>query len=224
MTSAAYYLAQDTKDKNDTMIGEQLLNRGITDKSVLSAFHKIPREYFVPARSRNSAYYNAPQPIGFDQTISQPYMVALMTQVLALSGIERVLEIGTGSGYQTAILSVLARKVYSIERIRELSAVAGQNLKKISSINVKLFVGDGSVGLKEYEPFERIIITCSVPFGRIEESPLPAQLTKNGFILAPIGNASYQELTKIYTKGHTIYYEKYGGCRFVKMLGIYGWE
>lgn len=218
-----YCLRIDNKS-NETMIQTQLIARGIRDERVLDAFREVPRELFLPEDMRAFAYLDSPQAIGYGQTISQPYMVAIMTELLNLKGTERVLEIGTGSGYQAAILARLAKEVYSIERIEPLANFARENLKKIDINNVKIFVGDGSEGLPKFAPYDRIIITCAVPYNKLENSPLLDQLTEQGFILAPVGSEYYQELTKIYKEGEQIRRKEFGGCVFVKMVGKYGWS
>jgi protein-L-isoaspartate(D-aspartate) O-methyltransferase len=179
----------------------------------------VPRHLFVPAELRDEAYGDFPLPIGEGQTISQPYIVALMTQVLRVNRDCEVLEIGTGSGYQTAILARLVKRVFTIERSLELSAAAQQVLKKLGIDNVEFRVGDGSCGWPEERTFDRIMITAAVPEF---PPPLVAQLAETGVMVAPIGGSAGQELA-VAEKYHGKLIEKYiCGCRFVRLIGEYG--
>jgi len=202
------------------MVDEQLAARGIDNQRVLEAFSKVERHKFLPEELRVSAYADFPVPIGEGQTISQPYMVALMTQCLDLNGEERVLEIGTGSGYQTAILAELAKEVYSIERFIPLSQKAAGILKELGYSNIKLTVGDGTLGWPEYAPFDRIIITAGAP--RIP-LPLTGQLTENGKIVLPLGENFSQVLTLAEKKGTKMEPTQICGCVFVPLVGKHGW-
>ncbi|MCG6916212.1 MAG: protein-L-isoaspartate(D-aspartate) O-methyltransferase [Deltaproteobacteria bacterium] len=203
------------------MVESQLISRGIKDPRVLDAMRKVPRHRFVEEALVSQAYNDHPLPIGEKQTISQPYMVALMTEALELQGQERVLEIGTGSGYQTAILAELAEKIYSIERIRTLSVKAQRILDDLGYFNVVLKVGDGSLGLKEEVPFDAIIVTAGSPE---VPQPLVDQLAMGGRLVVPVGDRYTQSLMKITRVKEGITKTDLGGCRFVSLLGTHGWK
>lgn len=206
------------------MIKEQLQTRGISNEKLLSVMAKIPRHIFVDEALKSQSYMDAPLNIGEGQTISQPYIVALMISLLELKGHERVLEIGTGCGYQTSILSALAGQVYSIERIRKLTMQARKRLKQLQKQNIILRVGDGSLGWKDTKPFDRIIVSCAMP--NLAESLLD-QLTEDGYIIAPVSKdseAAEQELYKIYKHDNKVEKISYGECRFVKMIGKNGYD
>jgi protein-L-isoaspartate(D-aspartate) O-methyltransferase len=203
------------------MIEKQLISRGIKDTRVLEAMAKIPRHRFVEEALVSQAYNDHPLPIGDKQTISQPYMVALMTEALELKQDETVLEIGTGSGYQTAILAELAGKIYSIERIRSLSVKARRILDELSYFNVLFKVGDGTAGLKEEAPFDAIIVTAGSPD---VPQPLVDQLAMGGRLVIPVGDRYTQSLMKIVRLKEGISKTDLGGCRFVNLLGKYGWQ
>lgn len=189
----------------------------VTDKRVLGAMKKVLRHRFVPFQWRKRAYWDCPLGIGEDQTISQPYIVAIMTQYLELKGDEKVLEIGTGSGYQAAVLAELAQEVYSIEIVESLYQGATQILKELGYDQVKTKLGDGYLGWSEYAPFDRIIITCSVT--RVPE-PLIKQLNDSGLIVLPIGETfSESVLTVVRKQNGKITYEPVLPCRFVPMTG-----
>ena len=205
----------------ERMIREQLVARGIKDSKVLEAFLSIPREHFVEGALKEQAYSDYPLPIGYGQTISQPYIVALMLAALSLQGRERVLEIGTGSGFQTALLAKLAKKVYSIERIHGLVVFAKHMMDKLEIHNVLIKFGDGTLGWKSEAPFDCIIISAGAP-KIIDE--LVKELASGGKMLVPTGDKDHQEL-KLFTKGATgISEQDLGGCRFVKLIGKYGWQ
>ena len=203
------------------MVESQLISRGIKDARVLDTMRKLPRHRFVEEALVSQAYNDHPLPIGEKQTISQPYMVALMTEALELQGHERVMEIGTGSGYQTAILAELAEKIYSIERIRALSARAQRILDDLGYFNVVLKVGDGTVGLKEEAPFEAIMVTAGSPD---VPQPLVDQLAMGGRLVVPVGDRYTQALMKIVRVKEGISKTDLGGCRFVNLLGTHGWQ
>jgi len=209
--------------ENELMIKEQIMRRGVTDENVISAFRATPREFFVHGLSKQIIYFDSPQSIGYGQTISQPYMVALMTEQLRLTGKEKVLEIGTGSGYQTAVLARLAKQVYTVERISELSLRARQNLDRLGITNVSFAVADGSLGLPEFAPYDRIIVTCAMPENKLSVSPLLEQIADNGFILAPVGSEFFQILTRVRKIRRRIEKEQISSCVFVQMIGKYGW-
>jgi protein-L-isoaspartate(D-aspartate) O-methyltransferase len=201
------------------MVEGQLAGRGINDSRVLDAFYKIPRHRFMPEERLHDSYSDFPVPIGKNQTISQPYIVALMTERLDLTGKEKVLEIGTGSGYQTAILAELAKEIYSIERFPELEENAAKLLKDLGYKNIHLKVGDGTLGWKEEAPFDRIIITAYSP--EIPE-PLIEQLAESGKIILPLGGSFSQMLTLIEKKNGSLYYRDICPCIFVPLVGAYG--
>ncbi len=203
------------------MVEEQLIPRGIKDPRVLNAFYKIERHKFIPENLRNTAYADFPLPIGEGQTISQPYIVALMTECLDLTGKEKVLEIGTGSGYQTAILAELAGEVYSIERFESLAERAQTILGDLGYKNIKIKVGDGTMGWEEARPFDRIIITAASP-----KVPLPLidQLTDNGKLILPLGESFSQVLTLVEKKDGKLKSIDVCGCVFVPLIGKHGWS
>jgi len=201
------------------MVEEQLLARGIADKRVLDAFGKVERHRFVPEELRSNAYADFPMPIGEGQTISQPYIVALMTECLKLTGNEKVLEVGTGSGYQTAILSTLAKEVCSIERIEVLAKEATETLKACS--NVKIKIDDGTLGWPQEAPFDAIIITAAAP---AVPTPLTEQLKEGGRLILPLGQSFSQTLTLFQKKNGILEPTSVCGCVFVPLVGKYGCE
>jgi protein-L-isoaspartate(D-aspartate) O-methyltransferase len=202
------------------MVEEQLVGRGVKDKRVLEVMGRIPRHLFVREELRDKAYGDYPLPIGENQTISQPYMIAIMTELLELKGNERILEIGTGSGYQAAVLSQLLKKVYSIERIESLAIKARDLLEYLGYINIEIRVSDGTCGWKEMSPFERIIVTAGAP--EIPQ-PLVEQLEIGGKIVIPVGGNFSQTLIKGIRTQKGIETEDITGCVFVKLIGEYGW-
>jgi len=201
------------------MVETQLIPRGISNKRVLEAFLKVPRQTFVPDKEKVNAYNDFPLPIGNSQTISQPYIVALMTESLCLSGTEKVLEIGTGSGYQTAILAEIVKEVYSIERIPALAEGAERLLKELGYLNISIISTDGTLGWDEKAPFDRIIITAASP--QIPE-PLLKQLKDNGKLILPLGTTFSQILTLVEKKKESISTSQICGCTFVPLIGKYG--
>jgi len=203
------------------MVEEQILSREIKDPRVIAAMKKVPRHLFVEEALQSQAYSDHPLPIGEKQTISQPYMVALMTEALQLTGKERVLEIGAGSGYQTAILAELAERVFSIERIRPLAIRARQLIYELGYFNVEIKIFDGTYGWAEEGPFEAIMVTAGAP--DIPQALLD-QLTIGGRLVIPVGDAFVQDLIRITKTGEGIKKEDLGGCRFVKLIGKYGWN
>lgn len=206
--------------QREEMIGRDLQGRDITDPRVLEVVAGIPREAFVPAQYQNNTYEDNPLPIGMGQTISQPYIVALMTQCLKLTGGETVLEIGTGCGYQTAVLAKLCKKVYTIERFDELSAGAQTALASLGIDNVEYFIGDGSRGWPDPKIlFDRILITAAV---FEPPQPLLNQLKNGGLLVAPVGEQYYQTLTTCKKENDTLIQTEVCGCRFVKLVGQYG--
>lgn len=214
-------MVHDYRYARERMVKNQLIPRGITDQRVLDAFRKVPRHLFVEEAMMGEAYNDHPLPIGHSQTISQPYIVALMTQALELDDKDRALEIGTGSGYQAAILAELCHIVYTIERIRPLLERAREILTKLDYHNIVFKAFDGTLGWKEYAPYEAIMVTAGAP--EIPQ-PLIDQLTEGGRLIIPLGNKFGQELTKIVKKGKSIIHKDLGGCRFVELVGIHGWK
>ena len=203
------------------MVETQLIPRGITDRNVLEVMRKVPRHKFVPEDLLESAYNDCPLPIGEGQTISQPYMVALMTQCLELKGDEKVLEIGTGSGYQSAILDELSKQVLTVERVEKLSNRAGEILKACGYTNIQLKVGDGSEGWAEFSPYAGIMVTAGSP--DIPEL-LKEQLSEGGCLVVPVGGYYSQELIVMKKEGGEIKRSEVCGCVFVPLIGKYGWE
>jgi protein-L-isoaspartate(D-aspartate) O-methyltransferase len=206
-------------DEKERMLRHDLRGRGITDPEVLRVMAEIPREEFVPAEDRWRAYANGPLPIGEGQTISQPYSVALMTQELRVQRDSEVLELGTGSGYQTAILARLARRVYTVERSPELSTAAQAVLAKLGIENVEFRIGDGSCGWPDEHTFDRIMVTAAVPDF---PPPVVAQLAEAGVIVAPIGSGSVQELLVAEKYRGKLVEREVCACRFVKLIGEHG--
>ncbi len=203
------------------MVQDQLVARGITDARVLTAMGKVPRHHFVEEALRARAYGDYPLPIGEEQTISQPYIVALMTQLLALQGQEKVLEIGTGSGYQTAVLAELARRVCSIERRPRLAERARALLESLGYANVWVRVGGGTLGWPDEAPFDRILVTAGGPG---VPPPLVQQLAEGGRMVLPIGDAEEQRLTVVDKRDGGVTTREAGECKFVKLVGKYAWE
>jgi protein-L-isoaspartate(D-aspartate) O-methyltransferase len=201
------------------MVVEQLERRGIKDPRVLAAMRAVERDRFIPTEYAEHAYDDGPLPIGSSQTISQPYIVALMSEVAALDGHERVLEIGTGSAYQAAILSHLAAEVYSVESIPSLHERARQILDAMGICNVHLRCGDGSDGWPEEAPFDAILVTAAMPG---VARPLLEQLSKGGRLVAPIGEEELQTLVRLQRINNSWQEEYFGECRFVKMTGKHG--
>lgn len=223
-------LSRENKDKfgkdKERMLKWDLQGRDITNERVLKAMAEVPREEFVPESYRSQSYKDGPLPIGMGQTISQPYIVALMTQVLWISPDCEVLEIGTGSGYQTAVLSKLAKKVYTVERFYELSDSAQAVLGKLGIGNVEFYIGDGSCGwpvsrLPKSGYFDRIMITAAVP-----QIPIPilGQLANGGFLIGPVGYGGVQELVLCEKRHDKLIERAICDVRFVKLLGKYAFE
>jgi protein-L-isoaspartate(D-aspartate) O-methyltransferase len=209
------------ESRRQRMISDHLRGRDILDPDVLAAFASVPRDRFVPAELLDHAYDDTPLPIGSGQTISQPYIVAITAQSLALTGSERVLEIGTGSGYAAAILGQLAREVHTVERIEELARTAAQRLVALDIDNVHVHHGDGTLGWPANAPYEAIAVAAGAP------RPPPAlleQLTVGGRLVVPTGSADAQRLVRITRLAHDQYSEEdLGDVRFVPLLGEQGW-
>ncbi|MGC8667323.1 MAG: protein-L-isoaspartate(D-aspartate) O-methyltransferase [Chthonomonadales bacterium] len=202
------------------MVREQLEARDVHDRRVLEAMLRVPRHRFVPEALRNHAYEDRPQPIGADQTISQPLMVGIMTELLHLYGDEHVLEVGTGSGYQTAILAELSASVVSIERVPELAERARNLLEALGYRNIEIHVGDGSLGYAPRAPYDRILVTAAAPY---IPPPLIQQLAPRGRLVAPIGNENLQMLTIAYKDaGGRVFTDECGECMFVPLIGHHG--
>lgn len=206
------------------MVDGQLRARGIVDQRVLKAMEKIPRHLFVDEGLVEQAYNDNPLPIDRRQTISQPYIVALMSEAMGLTGTEKVLEIGSGSGYQTAILAELAERVFTIERIAALAMRARKVLESLNYYNIAVRVGDGTYGWREESPFSAIMVTAGAP--RVPKL-LIEQLVVGGRLVIPVGNRSSQvllKLTRLSQDPEDLKQEDLGGCRFVDLIGEYGWD
>lgn len=202
------------------MVQEQIAGRGVRDQRLLKAMQEVPRHLFVDEALWSQAYNDHPLSIGEGQTISQPYMVALMSDALGLTGGEKVLEIGTGSGYQTAILAKLCDWVYSVERILSLSRQAQRVLEQIGIFNVNLIVGDGTKGHAREAPYDAIMVTAGAP--QVPQ-PLLAQLKEGGRLVVPVGDRHLQNLMRLTRRGEEFVSEDLGGCRFVNLIGEHGW-
>ena len=209
------------REVRQLMVETQIKRRGVRDPRVLAAMGKIPRHLFVPMPLWEQAYSDYPLPIGENQTISQPYIVALMTETLELTGSEKVLELGTGSGYQAAILAELAAQVFTIERLPSLARAAEHILKDLGYTNVQVRVSDGTLGWVEEAPFEGILVTAGSPQ---VPPPLVEQLAMGGRLVIPVGDSYTQTLTRVRRTPEGLKHEYLGGCRFVKLIGRHGWE
>jgi protein-L-isoaspartate(D-aspartate) O-methyltransferase len=219
MERAAWERERYERDRS-RMVEEQLARRGISEPRVLQAMGRVPRHLFVEEALRDRAYGDHPLPIGEQQTISQPYIVALMTSLLRLSGQEKVLEIGTGSGYQTAILALLARRVCSVERVPSLATRARALLESQDMTNVWVRVGDGTLGWPDEAPFDRILVTAGAP---AVPAPLFDQLIEGGRMVMPVGDTSNQTLTLVEKIEGAMRTSAHGDCTFVKFVGRYAW-
>ncbi len=203
------------------LVEEQLLPRGITDPAVLAAMAATPRHLFVEEALRPQAYGDFALPIGEGQTISQPYIVALMTQLLELQKGHRVLEIGTGCGYQAAVLAAICRRVYTVERIKPLLARARRTFDRLQLFNILSKADDGTAGWEEHAPFDAIIVTAGGP--QIPQ-PLVAQLADPGVLVMPVGDRDVQALTVLRKEGGEIVSRVEEQVRFVKLVGAHGWQ
>ncbi len=208
------------KRLREDMVQRQLVARGISDKKVLEAMRTVPRHLFVSEALMGQAYGDFPLPIGARQTISQPYMVAEMTQALQLKPEDRVLEIGTGSGYQTAVLAQLASRVYSIERIHSLLIGARQVFDSLKYYNIVTRYADGTIGWADEGPFDAIIVTAGAPE---IPNPLVDQLAVGGRLVIPVGSDYVQKLLRVYRSASGLHQSSLSDCRFVKLVGEYGW-
>jgi protein-L-isoaspartate(D-aspartate) O-methyltransferase len=202
------------------MISGQLVSRGISDERVLAAMRKVPRHLFVPEDQQDSAYGDYPLPVGHNQTISQPYIVAYMTEALELEGREKVLEIGTGSGYQTAVLAELAREVFTVERIEELLTDAKAKLGTLGYRNIRFKVADGTLGWAEHSPYDAIIVTAAGPE---VPKPLVEQLAEGGRLVVPVGRRFNQRLVRVQKEKYSYREQQLMGVRFVDLVGLHGW-
>ncbi|MBW2284625.1 MAG: protein-L-isoaspartate(D-aspartate) O-methyltransferase [Deltaproteobacteria bacterium] len=211
----------DYRLAREKMVETQLVPRGIKDQRVLAAMRKVPRHRFVGSGLIGEAYNDHPLPIGQGQTISQPYIVALMTEALKLTGKEYTLEIGTGSGYQTAVLAELSRRVYTVERVKPLINGSIKLLDELGYTNVMYKTYDGTLGWKENSPYDGIIVTAGAPD---VPQPLIDQLADGGRLVIPVGDKLSQELIRITKKKRRFVKEKLGGCRFVDLIGEHGWK
>ena len=209
------------ESERSRMVEEQIMGRGVKDARVLAAMRKIPRHEFLPEAIRGVAYADQALPIGEGQTMSQPYMVALMTELLDLKATERVLEIGTGSGYQAAVLAELCEKVYTVERVKTLAAQARVVLDRLGYKNVAIKVYDGTYGWKEMAPFDAVIVTAGSPD---VPSALVDQLRDGGRLVIPVGERYAQQLLKIVRKAGGTITEKSIPCVFVPLIGAFGWK
>ena len=214
-------LSSDMQKVRDRMVEEQLIPRGIHDPKTLEAMRRVPRHLFVEDALQNQAYNDFPLPIGNGQTISQPYIVALMTQALGLQGHERILEIGTGSGYQAAILSLICEKVYTVERIDSLLVKARKIFDQLHYLNILTKLDDGTNGWTEYEPYDAIIVTAGGP--KVPE-PLLDQLADPGILVIPVGDRGMQNLQMVTKKEGTITEKTIEYVRFVNLIGSHGWR
>jgi protein-L-isoaspartate(D-aspartate) O-methyltransferase len=212
---------KEFKLERQQMVEQQLLGRDIRDERVLDAMGRVPRHLFVPSEHQHLAYRDGPLPIGQEQTISQPYIVALMTQMLGLAGDEKVLEIGTGSGYQAAILSQVAREVHTVERHGELARQAQACINALDIKNIIVHVGDGTRGWPENAPYDAIIATAAAPKVPI---PLLNQLADGGRLVIPVGSRLGQFLEKWHREGDDFHHEKSVAVAFVPLLGEFGWR
>jgi len=203
------------------MVEKQLRRRGIAETSVLAAMLAVPRHEFVPPEVRSRAYEDLPLPIGGGQTISQPYIVAAMTLALRLQPTDRALEIGSGLGYQAAVLSLLAKEVFTIERHPELASAASAKLASLGYSNVHVHCGDGTFGLPEFAPFDAIIVAAAAPAA---PQPLLAQLAESGRMIIPVGDADNQELQLIEKRAGKFSTRTMEGCRFVPLVGHHAWQ
>lgn len=203
------------------MVDEQIVSRGIKDERVLLAMRKVPRHEFLPEAIRGMAYQDSALPLGEGQTMSQPYMVAVMSELLGLSGTERVLEIGTGSGYQAAVLAELCEKVYTVERIKILADRARATLDRLGYRSVAIKVYDGTYGWKDMAPFDAIIVTAGSPD---IPAPLVEQLKEGGRMVIPVGERYEQTLTKVIKTAEGFVTDRSIPCIFVPLIGNHAWK
>lgn len=219
--AAAPATPADAAVRRQEMVERQLRKRGIRDERVLAAMLSVPRHEFVPPELAAEAYSDRPLPIGLQQTISQPFMVAAMAAALELSGSERVLEIGSGSGYQAAVLSLLAREVHTVEMLELLAADTGERLRRLGYGDVQVHVGDGTLGWVDRAPFDGIVVTAAAPD---IPQPLASQLAEGGRLIIPVGSPDEQQLLRVEKQGDTFTKRALYHCRFVPLVGQYGWK
>jgi protein-L-isoaspartate(D-aspartate) O-methyltransferase len=211
----------DTNNERNVMVRAQLVQRGITDSRVLDAMATVPRHLFVPPEARAQAYGDRALPISEGQTISQPYIVALMAQALSLRPGDRVLEVGAGSGYAAAVLSRLAGEVYTIERWPALAETAERCLHDLGYMNVHVFHGDGTAGLPAYAPFDAVVVSAAAPW---VPRPLREQLGEGGRLVIPVGGRNEQILLRLTCTDHRTRTERLGEVRFVPLIGEHAWD
>jgi protein-L-isoaspartate(D-aspartate) O-methyltransferase len=215
-------MALDLEQARDRMVAEQLAGRGIEDAAVLAAMRRVPRHAFVAPELRDRAYDDTPLPIGERQTISQPYMVAVMSEAVGVTPGERLLEVGTGSGYQAAVLAELGARVVTLERIPMLAERARQVLEQLGYLDrVQVEVGDGTLGWAPRAPYDAVVVTAGAP--RIPR-PLVEQMARTGRLLLPIGDMEEQQLVRLVRGPEGLVEEYLGECRFVKLYGTWGWD
>jgi protein-L-isoaspartate(D-aspartate) O-methyltransferase len=211
----------DMRRSRERMVREQIETRGVKNPAVLAAMAKVPRHLFVQEALYAQAYADNPVPIGHGQTISQPYIVALMSEMLEISPGMRVLEIGTGSGYQAAVLAEMGAEVYTVERIKELHQEARKRLTRMRYLNIRLKLDDGTLGWPEHAPFDRIIVTAGGPY---VPQPLLDQLGDPGLLIMPVGRSRRdQDLVLVHKQGGAVSEERRGGVVFVDLVGAHGW-
>jgi protein-L-isoaspartate(D-aspartate) O-methyltransferase len=214
-------MTNDYVQARERMVEKQLVSSGISDPRVLRAMAKVPRHLFLESELWEHAYEDHPLPIGAHQTISQPYIVALMVEALELKGTERVLEVGTGSGYAAAVLSELCAEVFTVEVLEELALKSRALLSNLGYKNVSLLMGDGTLGWEEHSPYDAVVISAAAP---CIPRPLVEQLKVPGYLVFPIGEEELQTLVRIRKDRAGIREEYLGDCHFVKLTGRYGWE
>ena len=207
--------------EREKMVKEQLVGRGICNQNILAAMKKIPRHLFVPDKWQALAYADRPLPIEMQQTISQPYIVALMTESLKLTPTDKVLEIGTGSGYQTAVLAEICNSVHTVELLPELLESATELLERLGYRNIVAKIDDGTLGWPEHQPYDAIIVTAGAPH---LPQPLLAQLAEGGRLVIPVGNSLSQSLKKIVRRSDGFWEEQLLQCQFVPLRGEHGWQ
>lgn len=213
--------SKDYATERAEMVEKQLRRRGIEDHCVLGAMLAVPRHEFVAEELRARAHEDVPLPIGSGQTISQPYIVAAMTAALRLRPTDRALEIGAGCGYQAAVLSVLAKEVFTIERRAELASAASERLGRLGYLSVHVHCGDGTLGLPEFAPFDAILVAAAAPAA---PQPLLAQLAEGGRMIIPVGDADNQELQLMEKRAGKLSTKTMEGCRFVPLVGYHAWH
>ncbi len=215
-------MPEDTRsEERSRMVRDQIEARGVGDRRVLDAMREIPRHLFIPHEFQAAAYHDRPLPIGSGQTISQPYIVGLMTSLLEIKQDDKVLEIGAGSGYQAAILSRLARSVVTVERLPEVASKAEEMMHRLGITNVTVVVEDGTMGYAPDAPYDAIVVTAATPD---IPAPLIDQMADGGRLVAPVGPRDLQQLVRVRKHGVRISQENFGGVMFVPLLGRHGWQ